>query len=128
MPDAVMTEPTSGLLFGSALYHLRNGRMVQRAGWNGKGMFLFIRPPFECNEETFMKIVSVPENVKIKIVNVLVERLQNAMDESGESGVRENLKMKFTPYISMFAADGSIVNGWLASQTDMLAEDWQIVE
>ena len=26
------------------------------------------------------------------------------------------------------AADGSYVVGWLASQTDMLAEDWQIAE
>jgi hypothetical protein len=28
----------------------------------------------------------------------------------------------------MKAADGSIVIGWLASQTDMLAEDWVVVE
>lgn len=27
----------------------------------------------------------------------------------------------------MRAADGSMVIGWLASQTDMLAEDWMIV-
>lgn len=25
------------------------------------------------------------------------------------------------------AADGTLVTGWLASQTDMLAEDWQEV-
>jgi hypothetical protein len=30
--------------------------------------------------------------------------------------------------IDMKAADGSIVIGWLASQTDMLAEDWVVVE
>ena len=28
----------------------------------------------------------------------------------------------------MKAFDGSIVMGWLASQTDMLSEDWQIVD
>jgi hypothetical protein len=28
----------------------------------------------------------------------------------------------------MKAADGSIVNGWLASQTDMLADDWVLVD
>ena len=27
----------------------------------------------------------------------------------------------------MKAADGSVVNGWLASQTDMLADDWELV-
>ena len=28
----------------------------------------------------------------------------------------------------MKAADGTYVVGWLASQTDMLAEDWEIVK
>jgi hypothetical protein len=28
----------------------------------------------------------------------------------------------------MKAADESIVNGWLASQTDMLSEDWMVLE
>ena len=36
--------------------------------------------------------------------------------------------VKVMPYITMKAADGSIVMGWLASQTDMLADDWVIVE
>jgi hypothetical protein len=36
--------------------------------------------------------------------------------------------VNFTAYLCMKAADGTIVNGWLASQTDMLAEDWQVVE
>ena len=37
-------------------------------------------------------------------------------------------KIKFTAYLCMKAADGTVVNGWLASQTDMLASDWMIVE
>lgn len=36
--------------------------------------------------------------------------------------------VKFNPHIDMKAADDSIVIGWLASQTDILAEDWMIVE
>lgn len=35
---------------------------------------------------------------------------------------------RVTPYICMKAADNSIIPGWLASQTDMLAEDWEIVK
>lgn len=30
-------------------------------------------------------------------------------------------------FICMKAADGSLVVGWLASQTDMLSEDWEAV-
>jgi hypothetical protein len=35
--------------------------------------------------------------------------------------------VKINPHIDMKASDGSIVIGWLASQTDMLSDDWFIV-
>jgi hypothetical protein len=107
---------TSGLNFGQALQCLKSGLLVRRSGWNGKGMFLFIRPVFTCGKEQFEKIVSVPENAKAAI-------MESIEPKEGE----ETLGYRFTAYISMFAADKSIVNGWLASQTDMLANDWQIV-
>jgi hypothetical protein len=31
-----------GLTFGDALYALKKGQKVARAGWNGKGMWLFL--------------------------------------------------------------------------------------
>lgn len=34
---------------------------------------------------------------------------------------------KVLPCITMKTADNAILMGWLASQTDMLAEDWAIV-
>lgn len=36
--------------------------------------------------------------------------------------------VKICPHIDMKAADDSYVVGWLASQTDLLAEDWVIVD
>lgn len=38
----------------------------------------------------------------------------------------ENSKMTL-PYIYMFTAQGDLVP-WLASQTDMLAEDWEVIQ
>jgi hypothetical protein len=102
--------------FGTAIEMLKKGLMVQRSGWNGKGMFLFIRPEFTCGKEQFEKIVSVPENAKAAIMKAIEPK-------DGE----ETLGYRFTAYISMFAADKSIVNGWLASQMDILAKDWQVV-
>ena len=32
------------------------------------------------------------------------------------------------PHIDMKAADGTYVTDWIASQTDMLADDWYVVE
>jgi hypothetical protein len=81
--------------FGWALKQLRNGSRVQRAGWNGKGMFLFIVAQWFWNA-TFE-------------VN------------AGEQG------MDKLPFIAMKTADDKIVP-WLASQTDILAVDWGVVE
>lgn len=94
--------------FGSAISALKEGKLVARSGWNGKGMFLFIRPE-----------ASVP----VEMVKTLPEQVKDHF--------RKNVKSEeamFTGYICMKAADESIVNGWLASQTDMLAEDWCTVE
>ena len=72
--------------FGWALQELKNGRRVQREGWNGKGMFLFYVPTWTYTD--------------------------------GKQDNYPNL-----PFIAMKTATNQVVP-WLASQTDMLAEDW----
>lgn len=37
-------------------------------------------------------------------------------------------EIEICPHIDMKTADNKLVIGWLASQTDMLAEDWNVVE
>lgn len=78
--------------FGEAIRRLKQGRKVSRQGWNGKGMFLFLR-----------------EGRDIKGVDP-------ASPMGGE----------FTSlaHICMRTADGKCCVGWLASQTDMLSDDW----
>ena len=101
--------------FGQALESLKRGHLVARKGWNGKGMFIFMRP--EDNLPTNMivnQVKSLPESFKRWVAN--------------NHGDSETDRIKFTSYLCMKAADGTIVNGWLASQTDMLANDWVIVE
>lgn len=84
--------------FGVALFWLKNGNKVARAGWNGKGMFLFLVPgsTFKVNRPPLLGIY--PEGTSID----------------------------YCQHIDMKTADGKIVP-WLASQTDVLAEDWHIV-
>lgn len=86
--------------FGMALEALKRGKAVSRKGWNGK----FIT-------------------------------LQNGSEVEGNNMRNEpakkyygDCKVKICPHIDMKAADGSYVVGWVASQTDMLAEDWDIIE
>ena len=84
--------------FGKALELLKEGKKVCRTGWNGKGMFLTLQ--------------------KGSIVNGTMMRNEPAKEFYGDGDV------KICPHIDMKAADGSYVVGWLASQTDMLADDW----
>ena len=90
----------TGLTFGQALESLKEGKRVAREGWNGKGMFLYLTPG-----------------------SSVTKARDNALDEI----ISRNGSCKINGHIDMKAADDSIVCGWLASQTDMLAEDWFVV-
>lgn len=113
----------SNLSFGRALEALKQGKRVARQGWNGKGMFIFMRPADELNIDFVIdKVKSLPQSVKDYY-------LQDLINERGERvPADDNDTIKFSAYICMKAVDGSIVNGWLASQTDMLSEDWEILD
>lgn len=99
--------------FGQAVGSLKRGFLVRRKGWNGNGMFLFLRPWDSLNDGFIIDTVkSLPFNFK--------EWVKAHPNESGERF--------FTQYICMKAADGSVVNGWNATQVDMLSEDWVLVD
>lgn len=85
--------------FGHAIQAMKDGRQVGRAGWNGKGMFVFL---------TEGRVVP------------------NTKDRSFAHFSGDEVVL--ASHIDMRAADGSFVTGWLANQTDMLADDWAIVE
>lgn len=95
--------------FGQALEALKEGKKVARQGWNGKGMYLYL-----VHGTTVDK-----ENLRNEASFYLVSDEQ-AMHGTGVA--------EFLPHIDMRTTNGDICVGWLASQTDMLAEDWVIVE
>jgi hypothetical protein len=120
IPDVtpIPETPESVTTFGDALEAMKAGHRVSRSGWNGKGMFLFIRPADKLNIRMVVEHVkSLPQGVK---------DFFDARDDRTNPGEFGLADIHFGAYICMFAADGSVVNGWLASQTDMLAEDWVI--
>lgn len=80
------------LSFADALTSLKNGALVSREGWNGKGMWL-----------------------------VLVQPMRGAITYHRGQSYRS------LPWIGMKTTDDSFVP-WLASQTDLLADDWCVVE
>jgi len=99
-------RPTSCMKFGDALEMLQRGHKVAREGWNGKGMFLIF--------------VGGTLNCQLKEGTPYHSALNS--DSVGQPEVTIN------PHIDMFTAQGTFQPGWLASQTDMLATDWCVVE
>lgn len=93
------------LTFGDAIAALKKGERVARSGWNGKGMFLFL----------------LSGNVVPKSV-IYDPALRSVVNEISTGDTFEAL-----PSIRMKTADNKILTGWLASQTDILAEDWEIL-
>ncbi|MCQ4363049.1 DUF2829 domain-containing protein [Mycobacterium gordonae] len=91
--------------FGEAIEALKSGEKVARKGWNGKGMFVYF-----------------VQGTDIKAVDLRGAALKHV----GYSQESPDSVVKVSGHIDMKAADGSIVVGWLASQTDVLAEDWEI--
>lgn len=101
-------RPVVGMSFGDAIAALKAGQKVARTGWNGKGMWLSLSA--HGGESR-----SVPAGA------FWSENNSRYAAENGGAAV-------VLPCITMKTATGEILMGWLASQTDMLADDWLIVE
>lgn len=84
--------------FSEALDQIKAGKMLARKGWNGKAMFIFLVPGSTFQVSRKPLLGIFPEGTEIN----------------------------YNHHIDMKTADGSIVP-WLASQSDLMAEDWEIV-
>lgn len=76
--------------FGQALEALKEGKSVQRQGWNGKGMHVYLQEGYAAT------------------IHGKVKAIEGTL--------------------CMYTAQGTHQPGWLASQADMLAEDWTTIE
>jgi hypothetical protein len=84
--------------FSKALIEIKGGRRLARGGWNGKDMFIFL-----VNGSNF-KVSRAP------LLGIYPE----------------GTEVSYHSHIDMKTAQGYVVP-WLASQVDLLAEDWVIV-
>lgn len=105
-------QPVTGMSFGHALVALKAGKKVARAGWNGKDMWLSL----SCQPNGD----AAAGRREIAAENFWSRNNSEYARLNGGSAV-------VLPCITMKTATGEILMGWLASQTDMLADDWTIV-
>lgn len=90
-------EELTDLTFGQALTKLKCGRKVARKGWNGKNQYVYL---------------------------IKAEHLQNVLEYGygeyyGEPIITDTLAIK--------TSSNQIQIGWLATQSDILAEDWEVI-
>lgn len=92
---------------GWAVKTMKGGARVRRAGWNGKGMWLAYSPGamHGLDAAHFWS----PANQQYA-----------RSQPDGRANV--------LPCITMKTATGEILMGWLASQSDLLATDWELAE
>lgn len=101
------SRPCDAMPFGHAIEALKKGKRVCRKGWNGKGMFLFLLPAGNDIPTTAIHDPALRTVIESEVGG-------NTFNALGS--------------IRMLTADKKVLTGWLASQTDMLADDWMIVE
>ena len=83
--------------FGEALEKVKAGHAISRAGWNGKGQYVYL----------------------ISASDLQVGLMSGYGEYEGEP--------VFTDTLAIRTTHNQIQVGWLASQSDMLAEDWRVV-
>lgn len=92
--------------FGEAIEYARNGKRIAREGWNGRGMYVYMTEGR-----------TIP-------TDVWVARLPSQETTEAE---KERGHIIVGDHLDMMSAQGVRIIGWLASQTDMLADDWYVL-
>jgi len=91
------------MTFGQAIAAAKEGARITRDGWNGKGQFVYYQRGSIINTD----------DCRNEILRQIAE------DHGGQ--------VTICPHLDFFSARKVVQIGWLASQTDMLAEDWRTV-
>lgn len=97
-------RPIDGMTFGFAIEVLKKGLKVARKGWNGKGMYLWLKPA------TVIKSDWCKDPMLKEIVDA----------NGGETEALGTICMK--------TADNKVLTGWAPNQIDTLSDDWMTVE
>lgn len=92
-------QPLDAMNFGHAVHFLKLGKKVTRAGWNGSGMFVYLVPAASYPVQT----------------------------GAAASHFGEGSMVPYRSYLALKTAQGDVAT-WVPSCSDVLAEDWAVVE
>lgn len=131
--------------FGQALEVLKRGKKVRRKGWNGKGIFIKLYQPHVDLE----KVAEAVHNAWWKECKKqgrtnhpdmipyaeLAENIKEYDRKTGQATI-ESMTYMTQPFLYVDSMGVKTDNPfadrlrvpWMTGQTDMLAEDWEVVE
>lgn len=101
-------KKTAGMPFGLAIEAMKKGAKVARKGWNGKNMFIVYMSPL------FLPPYNTADT-------------NRKVNDRTAKWIGEDTPLDSQGYFAMFTANKQWQPGWLASQADMLADDWEIL-
>jgi hypothetical protein len=91
--------------FGEALELCRQGKLIHRTGWNGKDQFVYYQ-----------------EGNTLDVCQLRCDAVREWARRSGLD------RVKIMGRFDIKTTAGVVQCGWLASQGDMQAEDWEVLE
>ncbi len=84
---------------------MQDGKKVRRAGWNGNGMFIVLMP-------------------SLHLPPYSTQGTDRKVNDRTAKWIGEDEPLDCQPYIAIFTAQKQWQPGWLCSQADLLATDW----
>lgn len=94
--------------FSTALQHLKDGKRLKRSGWNATDQYVYHVPA-----------ASYPA------VTDIAKREFGL--KSSSVGPNNEIMVPYTAYLAIKTVQNTVAP-WLASQTDLLAEDWEVID
>jgi hypothetical protein len=95
--------------FGEAIRELKKGKKLAREKWNGKNMFI-----------VYMSGLKLPP--------YNTQGTNRKVNDRTAKFIGEDTPLNSQPYLAMYNAQKEWIPGWLASQSDMLDNDWFVVD
>ena len=104
-----MDDAAIGQDIGWARYALRHGDKVRRRGWNGNGMFIALMP-------------------ELQLPPYSTQGTERKVNDRTAKFIGEDAPLNCRPYIAMYTAQKEWQPGWVCSQADFLAYDWELAD
>ena len=101
-------KESENLNFGEVIEILKQGGLVRRKGWNGKGLFVIKQVPAHIESDVIPRMQSLPQSAKERILK-------------GKGFV------DYTSQCLIYNENTGRADSWVPSVSDIFAEDWEVV-